>query len=160
MLSGEATITNFILLGLTPWSTALEASMLTITLQMQFNGHFEINIALKCRYHHHMGNIYKIYSRKYKCNAKCGVSPCLKIWPGDLDLWPWRSIGFQILLRTKHVSSLVKIHWKNVDSRVFTRMLWKDGSITISLRNFAGEGIIRTNHIPSKVTRTYHLQKV
>ena len=24
----------------------------------------------------------------------------LKIWPGDLDLWPW-SIGFQILLRTK-----------------------------------------------------------
>ena len=33
-----------------------------------------------------------------------------------------------------------------------------DGSVTISLRNFVGEGIIRTNHIPCKVTRTYHLQ--
>ena len=39
---------------------------------------------------------------------------------------------------------------KDVDSRVFTRMLWKDGrkegrtdgSFTISLRNFVGEGII------------------
>ena len=26
---------------------------------------------------------------------------------------------------------------------VFTRMSWKDGSVTISLRNFVGEGIIR-----------------
>ena len=39
---------------------------------------------------------------------------------------------------------------KDVDSRVFTRMLRKhgrmegrtDGSVTISLRNFVGEGII------------------
>ena len=31
---------------------------------------------------------------------------------------------------------------KDVDSRVFTRMLWKDGSVTICLRNFVGEGII------------------
>jgi len=34
---------------------------------------------------------------------------------------------------------------KDVDSRVFTRMLWKDGwtegSVTISLRNFVGEGV-------------------
>ena len=47
-----------------------------------------------------------------KGNAKRGVSPRLKIWPGDLDLWPWKSIGFQILLRTKYVPSLVKIQWK------------------------------------------------
>ena len=44
---------------------------------------------------------------------------------------------------------------KDVDPRVFTRMLWKDGwtegwkegrtdgSVTISLRNFVGEGIIK-----------------
>jgi hypothetical protein len=40
---------------------------------------------------------------------------------------------------------------KDVDSRVFTRMLQKDGrtegrtdgSVTISLRNFVGEGIIK-----------------
>jgi hypothetical protein len=25
---------------------------------------------------------------------------------------PWKSIGFQILLRTKYVPSLVKIHWR------------------------------------------------
>jgi hypothetical protein len=31
------------------------------------------------------------------------------LWP---DLWPWKSIGFQILLRTKYVPSLVKIHWR------------------------------------------------
>jgi hypothetical protein len=39
-----------------------------------------------------------------------GISPRLKIWPGDLDLW--QSIGFQILLRTKYVPSLIKIHWR------------------------------------------------
>jgi hypothetical protein len=31
---------------------------------------------------------------------------------GDLDLWPWKSIGFQTLLRIKYVPSLVKIHWR------------------------------------------------
>jgi hypothetical protein len=115
------------------------------------------------------------------------------------DLWPWKSIGFQTLLRTKYVPSLVKIHWrmlilecsqgcymvtnlpsdldlwpmtlkinrvpdspkdevctkfsqnplKDVDTRVFTRMWWtdgrKDGSVTLSLRNFVGKGIIKTN---------------
>ena len=28
----------------------------------------------------------------------------------SFDLWPWKSIVFQILLRTKYVPSLVKIH--------------------------------------------------
>ena len=35
---------------------------------------------------------------------------------------------------------------KDVDSRVFTRMLRKDGSVIISLRNFVGEGIINVPH--------------
>ena len=47
-----------------------------------------------------------------KGNAKRGVFPRIEIWPSDLDLWPWKSIGFQILLRTKYVPSLVKIHWR------------------------------------------------
>jgi hypothetical protein len=34
------------------------------------------------------------------------------IRPGDIDLWPWKSIGFQNLVRTKHVPSLVTIHWR------------------------------------------------
>ena len=45
---------------------------------------------------------------------------------------------------------------KNVDSRVFTRMLRKDGRtdgrVTISLCNFVGEGIINNNDIASKET--------
>ena len=52
------------------------------------------------------------WAKKNKGNAKCGVSPRLKIRPCDLDLWPWKSIGFQILLRSKYVPSLVKIHWR------------------------------------------------
>ena len=41
----------------------------------------------------------------------------VKLKPGYLDLWPmrlwpWKSIGFQILLRTRYVPSLVKIHWR------------------------------------------------
>jgi hypothetical protein len=50
------------------------------------------------------GKVYP-FTTINKGNAKRGVSPCLKIWPGDLDLWPWKSIGFQILLRTKCVKS-------------------------------------------------------
>jgi hypothetical protein len=42
-------------------------------------------------------------------NATCYA---VKIWPGDLDLWPGKSIGFQILLSTKYVPSLIKIHWR------------------------------------------------
>ena len=45
---------------------------------------------------------------------------------------------------------------KDVDSRVFTRMLWKDGSVTISisLRNFIGKGI--TSQLKrSEVKTTY-----
>ena len=49
---------------------------------------------------------------------------------------------------------------KDVDPRVFTRMLRKDGrmegrtdgSVTISLRNFVGEGIIKF-YIPSKIVK-------
>ena len=40
----------------------------------------------------------------------------------NLTLWPWKSIGFQTLLRTKYVPSLVKIHWRML-ILVFTRML-------------------------------------
>ena len=57
-----------------------------------------------------------------KGNAKRGVSPRLNIWPGDLDRWPWKSIGFQILLRTKYVPKFGQNPLKDVESRVFTGM--------------------------------------
>jgi hypothetical protein len=53
-----------------------------------------------------------IINKINKGNAKRGISPCLKIRPCGLDLWPWKSIGFQILLRSKYVPSMVKIHWR------------------------------------------------
>ena len=87
----------------------------------------------------------------YKIQTKQGRSVAYplayKIWPGDLDLWLWKSIGFQILLRTKYVPSSIKIPLRmlilecsqgcygRTDGRT-------DGSVTISLRNFDGEGII------------------
>ena len=58
------------------------------------------------------------------------------------DLWPWKSLGFQILLRTKYVPSLVKFHRSmsilECSQGCYRR---KDGIITISFRNFVGEGI-------------------
>ena len=53
--------------------------------------------------------IYRIFGcdrKENKGNAKHGVSP------RDLDLWPWKSIVFQIHLRNKYVPSSVKIHWR------------------------------------------------
>ena len=41
------------------------------------------------------------------------------------DLWPWKSIEFQTLIRTKYVqcTKFSQNPLKNVDSRVFTRIL-------------------------------------
>ena len=62
----------------------------------------------------------------------------LNRWP-----WPWKSIGFQILLRTKYVPSLVKIHWRMLILECSQGCYGRtDGSVTLSLRNFVGEGII------------------
>jgi hypothetical protein len=95
-----------------------------------------------------------VFQTKYhnKGNAKRGVSPRLKIGPCDLDLWPWKSIGFQTLLRTKYVPSLVKIHWRRL-ILVFTRMShgknltrwpWPWKSIGFQI-------FLRTKYVPSLV---------
>ena len=56
--------------------------------------------------------VRSIKRKTNKGNAKSDVSPRLKIRPCDLDLWPWKSIRFQTLLRTMYVPSLVKIYWR------------------------------------------------
>jgi hypothetical protein len=143
-----------------------------------------------------------------KGNAKRGVSPRLKIRPCDLDLWPWKSIWFQILLRSKYVPSLVKIRWrmlilecsqgcyavkiwpgdidlwpmtlkinrvpdspkdyvctkygqnplKDLDSRVFTRMLYgkKNYPVTLTFdlwpwKSMGFQTLLRTTYVPSLV---------
>jgi hypothetical protein len=90
-----------------------------------------------------------------KGNAKRGVSPRLKIRPCDLD--PWKSIGFQILLRSKYVPSLVKIHWRMLilecsqgcyvvkfDPVTLTIDLWPWKSIGFQI-------LLRTKYVPSLV---------
>ena len=61
------------------------------------------------------------------------------------DLWPWKSIGFQLLIRTKYVPSLVKIHWRMLILECSQGCYGRttDDSVSISLRNFVGEGIIK-----------------
>ena len=70
----------------------------------------------------------------------------------NLTRWPW-----PLTLKINRVPDSLKDSMctkfgqnplKDVDSKVFTRMLRTDGSVTISLRNFVGEGIIRKIYIP------------
>jgi hypothetical protein len=84
-----------------------------------------------------------------ECSQGCYA---VKIWPGDIDLWPWKSIGFQTLLRTTYVPSLIKIHWR-ILILVFTRMLygknltrwpWPWKSIEL-------QTLVRTKYVPSLV---------
>ena len=92
--------------------------------------------------------------RYNKGNAKRGVSPCLKIWPCDLDLWPMTlKIGFQILFRSKYVPSLVKIHWRMLilecsqgcyAVRIWPLDLWPWKSIGF-------QTLLRTMYVPSLV---------
>ena len=98
-------------------------------------------------------NIIKKLELKTKINegnTKRGVSPRLKIWPGDLDLWPWKYIWFQILLRTKHVPSLVKIHWRML-ILVFTRMLRGKNLTQWPWKSIGFHIILRTKYVPSLV---------
>jgi hypothetical protein len=81
-------------------------------------------ILLRTKY---VPSLVKIHWRMLilECSQGCYA---VKFWPGYLDLWPmrlwpWKSIGFQIILRTRYVPSFVKNPLKDVDSRVFTRML-------------------------------------
>ena len=57
-----------------------------------------------------------------------------------LTLWSWKSIGFQIFLRTKYVPSLVKIHWK----MLILETLWPWKSIGFHT-------LLRTKYVPSLV---------
>ena len=89
-----------------------------------------------------------------KGNAKSGISPRLKIWPSDLDLWPWKSIGFQILLRTKYVPSLVKIHWKMlilVFTGYYVVKIWPSDLDLWHWKSIRFQILLRTKYVPSLV---------
>ena len=90
-----------------------------------------------------------------KGNAKRGVSPRLKIWPGDLDLWPWKSIGFQILLTTKYVPSFVKIHWRTLilecSQGCYVVKIWPGDLDLWPWKSIGFQILLRTKYGPSLV---------
>jgi hypothetical protein len=71
---------------------------------------FSKNLSLSLLRTKYVPSLVKIHWRILilECSQGCYV---VKIWPSDLDLWTWKSIGFQTLLRTNYVPSLVKIDW-------------------------------------------------
>jgi hypothetical protein len=90
-----------------------------------------------------------------KGNAMRGVSPRLKIRPCDLDLWPWKSIGFQILLRTKYVPSLVKIHWRililECSQGCYVVKSWPGDLDLWPWKSIGFQILLRTKYVPSLV---------
>ena len=93
--------------------------------------------------------------KKYrnKGNAKRGVSPCLKIRP--CDLWPWKSIGFQILLRSKYVPSLVKIHWRMLilecSQWCYAVKIWPGDIDLWPWKSIGFQTFLRTKYVPRLV---------
>ena len=90
-----------------------------------------------------------------KGNSKRGVSPRLKIRPCDLDLWPWKSIGFQILLRSKYVPSLVKIHWRMLiiecSQGCYAVKIWPGDIDLWHWKSTGFQILLRTKYVPSVV---------
>jgi hypothetical protein len=69
------------------------------------------------------------------------------------DLWPWKSIGFQTLLRTTYVPSLVKIHWRMLilecSQRCYAVKIWP-----LDLwpwKSIGFQTLLRTMYVPSLV---------
>jgi hypothetical protein len=90
-----------------------------------------------------------------KGNAKRGVYPRLKIRPCDLDLWPWKSIGFQTLLRTMYVPSLVKIHWRMLilecSQGCYAVKIWPGDIDLWPWKSIGFQTLLRSKYVPSLV---------
>ena len=100
-------------------------------------------------------NVWLLEKNRNKGNAKRGVSPRLKIRPCDLDLCPWKSIEFQILLRSKYVPSLVKIHWRMLIlecSQGCYAVKISPGHIDLwPWKSIGSQTLLRTKYVPSLV---------
>jgi hypothetical protein len=106
-----------------------------------------------------------------ECSQGCYA---VKLWPADFDLWPWKWIGLQILLRTKYVLRLVKIHWRMLilecsqrcyavkcDHLTLTFDLWPWKSIGFQIllwTNYVGTYKVR-NEIETKRNETKRNQR-
>ena len=79
----------------------------------------------------------------------------VKIWTGDIDLWPWKSIGFQTLLRSKYVPSLVKIHWRMLilecSQGRYTVKIWPGDIDLWPWKSIGFQTLLRFKYVPSLV---------
>jgi hypothetical protein len=75
--------------------------------------------------------------------------------PKNLTLWPWKSIGFQILLRTKYVPSLVKIHWRMLilesSQGCYAVKIWPSDLDLWPWKSIGFQILLRTKYVPSLV---------
>jgi hypothetical protein len=73
--------------------------------------------------------------------------------PSDLDLW--QSIGFQTLLRTKYVPSLVKIHWRMLilecSQGCYAITIWPGDLDLWPWKSIGFQILLRTKYVPSLV---------
>ena len=71
------------------------------------------------------------------------------------DLWPWKSIGFQTLLRTKYVPSLVKIHWRMLilecSQGCYAVKIWPSDLDLWPWKSIGFQILLRTKYVPSLV---------
>jgi hypothetical protein len=73
----------------------------------------------------------------------------------NLTLWPWKSIGFQTLVRTKYVPSLVKIHWRMLilecSQGCYTVKIWPGDIDLWPWKSIGFQILLRTKYVPSLV---------
>ena len=71
------------------------------------------------------------------------------------DLWPWKSIGFQILLRTKYVTSLVKIYWRililECSQGCYAVKIWPGDLDLWPWKSIGFQTLLRTKYVSSLV---------
>ena len=86
------------------------------------------------------------------CSQECYT---VNIWPGDLDLWPRKSIGFQILLKNKYVPSLVKIHWRMLILEClqgcYMVKIWPGNLDLWPWKSIGFQILLRSKYVPSLV---------
>jgi hypothetical protein len=115
-------------------------------------------VALLYPFHKFVGEgitMYKVWSKSIEgCDVDSRVFTRMLLGK-HLTLWPWKSIGFQISLRTKYVPCLVKIHWNmlilecsqgcyRVKIRPCDLDLW-------SWKSIGFQTLLRTKYVPSLV---------
>ena len=72
-----------------------------------------------------------------------------------LTRWPWKSTGFQTLLRTKFVPSLVKINWRMLilecSQGCYALKIWPDDLDLWPWKSIGFQTLLRIKYVPSLV---------